>query len=310
LYSKIAVGVVALAASMAIAAPVSAQTTSLTLSFDHVVLDTEATGDAQVVSDATAPLKLTVAIDSDTGDFTVNPTGFSAPAYTFTSPVAGSATIALAGPGAGNIDFSTGAVTLTGEFLATIDLGSDGSCVVDTGPQTLSTANTQPLAGKAFPLQPSGLTAGTVALGVGWSTLPASSAGPACPLINPAVDTPGGIWISRGISPEPITATLKPPRLNLSIAKPAGVRPGARAVVAATLANTGGADLKPVKVCLAARAPLAPTRRCLTVKDPAGGSRHNLVFTLSTTRSTGGKHQLTLSARGATPRTTTLAVAR
>ncbi len=306
MHRKLTVAVALVVTPLAFAAPALAQTAPSTLSFDHVVLDTPGTGDAQVVSPTTAPLTVTANLDPTTGDFTVDPSGFSAPTYTFTSPTPGSATIALASTASGTVDFSTGAVTLTGDFLATINLGSYGSCTIDTGPETLSTATTKPLAGVAFPAGATGLASGDGAFGVGWSTLPASTDGTACPLVNSVADGPGGIWISRGISPIATPTPGKAPKLALTVAKPAGVKVGKTATIKVTLANKGGADTKSVKVCVTDKKPLSPTSTCMTVKDPAAGSKHTLSVKLKTTKATAGSYKVTAKATGLAAKTVTL----
>jgi hypothetical protein len=304
MHPKLAVGGAALAAAMALAAPVpalaapaKADTTSpLTLSFDHVVLDTPGTGDAALVSDSTQPLTVTAEVDPTTGDFTIAPSDFHVPAYTFTEGGGGSVTVALKNAATGNIDDATGALTLNADFLTTLTSASYGSCVIDTGALTLSTATTQPLAGVAFPTGATGIVSGNGAFGSGWSTL-APGTGSACSLINQFVDGPGGIWVSRGIAPK---APAVAPKLSLTVSKPVTVKLHQTATIRVLLANTGGADTASVKVCLTAKAPLSPTRDCKTVAAPAADSTHALSFRLSTKKATAGKHQLKLTVAGKT----------
>jgi hypothetical protein len=306
MHPKLAVGGAVLAASVALAAPALADTTTpLTLSFDHVVLDTPGTGDAPLVSASTQPLTVTAEVDPTTGDFTIEPADFDVPAYTFTEGGGGSVTVALKDEATGNIDDATGALTLDADFLTTLTSATYGSCVIDTGALTLSTATTQPLAGVAFPAGPSGIVSGDGAFGTGWSTL-APGTGSACSLINQFVDGPGGIWVSRGIAPT-ASPTATAPKLSVKLTKPVTVKLHQTATVRVRLANTGAADPASVRVCLTAKAPLSPTRDCKTVAKPAADSTHVLSFRLSTTKAKAGNHQLKLTV-GTKTQTLTLKI--
>ncbi len=309
-----AVAVISAVTSLAVAAPALADTVTPTpLSFDNLVLDTPATGDAAVVSPSTGPLAVTADLDSTTGDFTIDPSTFSAPTFTFTEPVSGSLSLALASSASGNENFATGAVTLTGDFLATITIPSlGGACTIDTGTLNLSTATTAPLDGVAFPAGPTGLASGDGALGAGWSSL-APGTGPACPTIDSFADNgAGGIWVSRGVSPTASTSDAGPaaPKVSATAAKPAAVERGAHANVKVTVTNAGGADSKSVKVCLAAKAPLVASK-CQTVTDPGARVTKHLAFSVKVPATAKvGKHQLVLTATGVKAQTLTLTVSR
>jgi hypothetical protein len=301
-------------APLIITPPAQAAATPTPLSFDHLVLDTQVTGDADIVSDSTAPLMVTADIDPSSGDFTIDPSSFSAPTDTTSE---GSLTLALASQATGEINLSTGAVTLNGDFLATIDAPSlGGSCTIDTGPLTLSTTTTAPLPGVAFPAGLTGIQSGDGALGVGWTSL-APGTGPACLTIDSFIDSSaGGIWVSRGISPTGVTSSgpdagPAAAEIALKTTQPATVAAGATAKIKVTVTNRGGADSQTVTVCLAAKAPLSPLKACQTVRDPGAKSTHTLVFRVKSTRATQvGKHLLTLTTPGQRSQTLTLKVAR
>jgi hypothetical protein len=302
LHRKLAIGGATVAAFLAFAVPAAMADTTVpvTLSFNNVVLDTPATPDAQVVSPTTQPLTATADVDTTTGAFTIQPSAFSVPTYNFTSPVTGSASLALNGPATGTVDFATGAVTMNADILATISITGDGSCTIDTGALTLSTATTEPLAGEDFPAGTTGVASGNGAFGAGWSSLPAGT-GPACTLVDAAVDNgSGGIWIAR----------VTPAKLAATVTKPKSVKVGKTASVDVALANTGGADTASVKVCLAAKSPLSPTSKCVTVAKPAAGSKHKLVFKINTKKAKAGTYKLTLTATGLKTQTTTLKVTK
>jgi hypothetical protein len=294
----------AMAASLAFTASASAQT-PVTLSFNHVVLNTPATPDAQIVTPSSQPLTMAADVNPD-GSFTVQPPDFHAPTYTTTSPVDASVTVSLADPATGSMDATTGALSMTADFLATLTVPNYGSCTVDTGDLTLTTATTQPLAGQRFPATPTGISSGAGAFGVGWSTLPPGT-GSICSEIDSYVDGPGGIWISRNITIAQAQA-LSAPKLTLKSTKPAAVRAGRTAVVKVTLANTGAADTKSVRVCLSVKPPLSPRSDCKTVATPKAKSTATLSFAVKTTGATAGTHLLILTATGLKRQTVALRI--
>jgi hypothetical protein len=292
-HRTLALGGAVLVATIAFAAPAMADTiTPIALSFNNVVLDTPATGDAALVSPSTQPLNVTADVDITTGAFTVAPSDFSAPTYTFTAPTPGTATVTLDGPATGAVDLATGALTLTADFQATITANDIGSCTIDTGPETLTTATTLPLPGLSFPVGVTGFITGDGAFGVGWSSLPAGT-GTVCALLNSAIDGPGGLYIAR----------TTPPELAVTLAGPKFVKVGTTATVAVTLANAGGADTSAVKVCLAARKPLSPTRRCVMVATQNANATTKVAFKLKTTKAKPGTYRLTVSTTGLAAKT-------
>lgn len=271
-------------------ASAGAATTTVPLQFDHVVLDTPATPKAQLVTPSTQPLVVAVNVDPTTGDFTVDPSGFTMPTYTFSSPVPGSVAISLKQPATGNVNFNTGAVTMNADLVANITITGEGSCQKDTGPLTLSTATTQPLPGKNFPAGATGVAGGAGAFGAGWTSL-APGTGPACGVVDGATNGQGGFWVSRHISPVPpaVTASAKAPKRT---------KPGKTAKVTVTVKNTGGDDSNPVKACLADPKPLSPRSQCQTVRSLAQGASKTLTFKVRTNKHKKGRYALKLKVTG------------
>ena len=281
-------GIVA-GACLGAAAPAGAVPVSL--QFDHVVLDTPATPKAQVVKPGGQPLVVQSDVDPSTGNFTVQPSGFTMPAYTFTSPAPGSATVSLKSPATGNVNFATGALTLNADLIATITIQGYGSCTKDTGPLTLSTATTAPLPGQNFPAGATGVATGNGAFGAGWSTL-APGTGAACSLIDGATAGKGGFWISRGISPVPAT-------LGLSTGKLKANKPGSTSSVKVSVTAKGNNDTSPVKVCLVAAKGLSPKSKCQTISSLTMGKAKTLTFKVkSAKKDKKGNYALKLTASG------------
>ena len=310
---RIAVGAAAVAATMAVAAtPAIAATVPIQLSFDHLTLVTPATGAQGVVTPTTQPVTATANVDPTSGAFTIDPSTFTVPTYNFTSPVPGSVSLSLANTASGTANFTTGALTMTADILATITVPSlGGACTIDTGPLTLSTATTKPYPGQDFPAGPTGAASGDGAFGVGWTSLPAGT-GPSCATIDSLIDNgAGGIWISRGIDPTASsTTTATAPKVAVSVTKPASVKAGKAAKVKVTVKNTGAADTKSVKVCLTAKSPLKASG-CQTVTKPAAGASKTLSFTVKTTAATkAGKHVLKITATGLKAKSVAVTVTR
>jgi hypothetical protein len=294
LHRKLLVAGVVAVASLGIAAPAFAQT-MVPLTFNHLVLDTPVTGNAQIVSPTTQPLTVDADVDLTTGAFTVQPSGLTVPSYSFTSPVNGSITLALNGPATGTVDFATGALTLNADFTADITLTGAGNCVKDTGPLSLSTAATKPIPGQAFPAGATGATTGDGAFGASWTTL-APGTGSACAVVDSAVDGPGGIWVSRGINP-PGTAAAAP-KLAISSSKVSSVKSGGSATVTVVVANSGGADSKAVKVCVASPKPLSPKSSCKTISSFGASAKKTETFKVKTKKGKTGSYKLALSVSG------------
>lgn len=299
MHRRTLIGAVAACACVAAALPAaaSAQTVAVPLSFNHLVLDTQATGDAQVVTPSTQPATATAELDPSTNAFTVSPSDFSAPTYTFTSPASGSITLSLADTASGQLTSKTGGLTLTGKFQAVIDVPSlGGECTIVTPQLTLSTSTTKPLDGQdfpagtgSFPKNDAGYETGAGAFGAGWSTLPAGT-GPSCSTIDAFIDGPGGIWVSRNISPIPANLTL-------TAKAPKSVKAGKKAPVIVEVSNTGGNPATGVKVCVKAPKPLkAP--KCQSISTLAPGASKTLTFKVSTDKKKHGTYTLKVTASG------------
>ena len=284
-------GIVA-GACLGAAGPAAAQTITVPLQFDHVVLDTPATPNAQIVKPGGQPLVVQAQVDPSNGQFTVQPSGFSMPAYSFTSPAPGTATISLKNPATGTADFANGALIMNADLLATINIQGYGSCTKDTGPITLSTSTTAPLPGQNFPAGANGITTGNGAFGYGWSNL-APGTGPACSLIDGATAGKGGFWVSRGISPVP-------PALGLGYGKLKPSKRGSTTVVKVTVKGKGNNDANPVKVCLVAanKKALSVKTKCQTVSSLALGQSKTFSFRVKSNKKdlTGKKHGYTVKA--------------
>ena len=265
--------------------------TTVPLQFNHVVLDTPATPNAQIVTPSTQPLTVNADVNLSTGQFTVQPSDFTMPAYNFTSPAPGSATISLKNPASGQV-FPDGSLTLNADLLATINIQGYGSCTKDTGPITLSTSTTQPLQGVKFaPAGPTAVATGTGAFGYGWSTL-APGTGPACSLIDGATAGKGGFWVSRNISPVP-------PALALSTSKLKENKPGTTTAMKVTVKVKNNNDANPVKVCLVAAKGLSPKSKCQTISSLTMGKNTTLTFKVKSAKTDKkGKYALKLTASG------------
>jgi hypothetical protein len=295
----------AIATGVALVAAAPASATPVALNFDHVVLDTEATPNGEVVSPSTQPLKVNADVDPATGDFTVQPADFDFPEYPFNAGgVQGTIDIFLHDPASGHANFATGRLSFTGKFDAKITVNGLGDCTKTVGPITLTTETKKPLPGQPFPPGPNGPVTGDGAFGVGWDHLdPGTGAG--CGIIDQFTSGEGGIWVSRGISPGT-------PKLALTVRKPKGVRSGRKAIVKARVSNTGKGDAKAVRVCLRAPKPLAPRKRCRGVGELAAGKSRTVRFKVRTRKDRPGKYTLHLKASGegtnAARATTTLRV--
>jgi hypothetical protein len=270
------------------AAPAGAAPVALT--FDHVVLDTQATPNGEVVSPSTDPLKVNADVDPTTGDFTVQPADFDFPEYSFSTPVQGTIDIFLKDPGTGHADFATGKLSFTGTFQAKVTVTGIGDCTKTVGPITLTTETTDPLPGQPFPAGPTGPITGDGAFGVGWPSLDPGT-GPGCGLIDSFTSGEGGIWISRGISP----SAYNPPtgaKLRLRLGHPKAVKAGRKRRVRAKVTNSGDSAATKVKVCLRAPKPLAPRRRCRNVGRVAAGKSKRVTFRVKTRKRKPGTYTL------------------
>jgi CARDB len=282
-----------LALALALLATSAAHASPVTLTFDHVVLDTPATPKLEVVTSA-APMSVAANLDQASGDFTIAPADFHFPAYTLTTPVRGTANLSLAGPASGHVDFASGLVTLTGRLAAKVTVPILGSCTITTMPLTLSTASTSPLAGRLFPTGPAGLATGPGALAGSWSSLPAGS-GSACGAVGSALGGAGGVWLSKGIAPGVVLTGA--PSLRLTVAKPRRAKAGRKVTVPVQVANTGALDATAVAVCVKAPRRLGG-KTCKGIGMLAAGASRNVRFAFRTRKGAAATYALKFTAAG------------
>ena len=270
----------------------AAQTIPVPLSFNNAVLTTPGFKDVVVVSPKTPPITAIAQLDESTGAFTINPSDFHFPPHSFSSPVPGTVQVALNAPAKGQFNPATGFLTVTADYLATINLSGIGSCVADTGQQTYTTSNTTVYPGVPFPATASGPVTGPGAFTGGWPNV--SSSGAACPLLSSSLNGPGGLWISKNISP---------PSVNLVLAaspKKAKASVGKSTVIKVTVRDTGKLAAHGVKVCTTApkRVHVAGAK-CRTIAALGAGARKTIKFTLKGTKAGKSKVKFSASATGA-----------
>jgi hypothetical protein len=294
LHRKLIATAIAAGAALVAAAPAGAVPVALT--YDHVVLDTPATPNAEVVSASTQPLKVNADVDLATGNFTVQPADFDFPEYSFSTPVNGTIDIFLHDPASGTINFTTGQVKFTGTFDAKITVTGIGDCTKTVGPIDLTTETQKPLPGTPFPPGPTGAATGNGAFGAGWDTL-APGTGPGCGIIDSFTTGEGGIWVSRGIDPKTYTNPAAP-KLGLKAKKPKGVKAGRKRVVKATVSNSGSGDATKVKVCMRTEKGLNPRKRCRKVGTLAAGKSKTVKIKLKSHKRKTGRFTLNWKATG------------
>jgi hypothetical protein len=292
---KLIATAIASAAALVAAAPASA--TIVPLTYDHVVLDTPATPNGEVVSSSTPPLKVNADVNLATGDFTVQPPDFDFPEYSFSTPVNGTIDIFLHEPATGKVNFGTGQLAFTGIFDAKITVTGVGDCTKTVGPITLTTETQEPLPGTPFPPGASGPVSGPGAFGAGWETLNPGT-GPGCGIIDSFTTGKGGIWISRGIDPKTYTAPGAP-ELSLSAKKPKAVKAGRKRIVRAVVSNTGEGDATKVKVCLRTQKGLSPRNRCRNVGTLAAGKSKTVKIKVKSHKGKTGRFNLKWKATAA-----------
>jgi hypothetical protein len=229
--------------SLAIAAPAVAQTIPVPLSFNYAVLNTPGLHNQETVSPNGPPITATAQVDPNTGTFTIAPADLNFPTYSFTSPVPGNLQVSLKNPATGGFNPATGALTMSADFVATINLNGLGSCTADSGTQTYSTSNSTVYPGVAFPKTATGAETGPGAITGGWPNV--TSSGPACGIVASYLDGPGGIWISKNV---PIPA----PALAISAPKKSSAKVGKSTTVSVTVSDTGTLGATKVTVCAAA----------------------------------------------------------
>ena len=260
-----------------------------TLTFHNVVLNTFALGGVAVVKPSGTPLTVGVNVTPTSptaADYTI--TSWSFPTYSFTSPAPGTINVGYntGQPADGTVNFATGAVTMSVDLQAAISITGIGSCTVDTGQLSLSTANTQPLLGQAFPPGASGVTSGDGAFGTGWSSLPAPT-GSACPVVSADLAGVGGIWIS---------GVVTPPLIKVTHSKIKRLKAHKSESIKVTLANSGNDGSGQEKVCLKVPKGLKGSS-CKTVANVAGGKSSVVKFKVKATKKKTKKYTLKLTVR-------------
>ncbi len=285
---------VAAGVPLAAAGPASAGIPE-TLTLHNVVLNTFALGGVAVVKPAGPPLTVNVNVtptSPTTAVYTV--TGWTFPTYSFNSPAPGTITVnpSPGPPPDGTVNFATGAVTMSIDLQADITITGIGSCTVDTGQLGLSTANTQPLLGQAFPPGASGVTSGDGAFGTGWNSLPAPT-GSACPVVSADLAGVGGIWISGDVTP---------PLIKVTHSKIKRLKAHKTESIKVTLANSGNDSSGQEKVCLKVPKGLKGSS-CKAVANVAGGKSSVVKFKVKATKKKTKKYTLKLTV---TPSATAL----
>lgn len=263
--------------SLAVAVPAaSAQTINVPLSFNYAVLTTPGLHDEQVVSPNGSPITATAQFNEDTGTFTIAPSNFSFPTYSFTTPAPGTLSVALNGPATGGFNPATGGLTMSADFVATITINGLGSCTADSGTQTYSTSLSTVYPGVPFPKTATGPVTGPGAITGGWQNV--TSSGPACGIVASYLNGPGGLWISKNV---PIPA----PQLSASAPKKASAKVGKPKTVGVTVSNTGTLQATTVSVCVTApkKAGLKGSK-CKQIASLAQGAQQVVKFTFK------GKH--------------------
>jgi hypothetical protein len=272
-------------------------TTPLHFTFNWAVIGTPA-GALAAVNPNTAQLSAYACVNSTPGDphagqFTIAPADLSIPAATFKiSGVTGTVQAALSAPAVGQLDPATGAMGMTADFTATLNVPVlNGFCTVDTGPQTYSTENANLFGGKRFPASAdgSGFVTGAGAIAGGWSSLQ-SQTGSACALLSQALSS-GSFWISRDIAP-PATLAAK------AVSASTKLKAGKSVKVKVTVTNSGVGPAQTVSVCVKVPGALkVKGGKCHTVAMIAAPGSTTVTFTLSAS-STAKSHsyKITFSA--------------
>jgi hypothetical protein len=196
---------------------------------------------------------------------------------------------------------------MTADLLATVtptNGGSAAACTVDTGPLSFTTAATKPLEGFDFPAGSlASFATGAGAFGVSWSSLPAGTPSSNCGLVDAALGGPGGLWISRNISPAQATPPPPPaaPVAGIKVAKLKTLKAGHRETVKVTVTNTGGSTATPtgtLKACLTAPKQFKPKRSCRTISSLAAGKFRQVNFGIKAPRKAHGTYKLKLAVTG------------
>jgi hypothetical protein len=304
LVAALAAGAVSLigGASSANAAACGYPFTCIPLSFNNAVLDVPGAHNSVVISPSTTPLTTTATISAPPSGtvqaFTIDPADFHFPVFNFTSPAPGSISAHLNGAANGTFDAATGKVDLTADIVADITvLGNP--CAVDAGPLAFSTDNPgPPLAGTRFPAGAAGVVTGAGAFVASWPTLP-DGVGSGCSIVNGLTKGPGGLWISRNITPTfgggggGGNATL-----TLDVTGKKKVDAGKKAKLDAEVKNTGTSDATNVSVCVKVKKPLKAKKKCQDYGTLAGGASSSKKFKIKTKKNDPGKFKAKFTASG------------
>jgi hypothetical protein len=273
-------------ASLAVAAPAGAQVSPVPLSFNNAVLTTPGFKDVVLVSPKTQPITATAQFDSSTGTFTIAAADFNFPKYSFTTPVPGSLQASLNGPASGQFNPATGALTMTADLQTTINLNGIGTCTADPGSQTYSTSNSVVYPGVAFPKAVTGPVTGPGAFTGGWPSITAT--GTACSLVASSLNGPGGLWISKNVSP---------PALSVAASRTATDKVGKSTTINVTIQDTGNVAATGVSVCTTApRSAHVTAAKCRTIGTLPGQAKKTLKFKFTGTAP--GKFVVKFTAAG------------
>lgn len=283
----LALGGAVACACLATAGPASAQV-PVTLTFHNAVMDLPSLGAVDIVKPSGTPLTATADVtptSTTAATFTISPSDWSFPTYSFTTPAPGTINVNLKNSATGTVNFANGAVTMNADLLADVTLTGIGSCTVDTGSLNFATTNTQPLVGVDFPAGETGVTTGNGALGAKWSAL-ASETGSACSVLSSYLAGAGGLWISGNITPPVVAVTMR---------KLKTVKAGKTETLNIRLFNSGGAPSGAIKLCLKAPKGVKGSS-CKTVSNVAGGQSSAVTFKVKPTTKKSKTYKLQLTA--------------
>jgi hypothetical protein len=237
------VGVGALAAAGAVAAPTHAAPQFQEWAFDNGVfnLGRENAVFAEPSGDPLDSLLVDGFWDPVTSAFTVDRRVWLFPFPNATPPPPGVLEVEdmelnadIAG---GNFNIGTGQMTFTASLTAQLQL--DGNeCQVTINQASFSTDGTAPFAGMRFPPN---TPSGNGAVVASFNNLP-NGDGPGCSVVNPLLRGAGGIWLSHGIAPPPILYLSVKPQTRR-------IRAGRTARFTVTAQNAGGAVIGNARVC-------------------------------------------------------------
>jgi hypothetical protein len=305
LVAALAAGAVSLigGASSASAAACTYPQACVPLSFNNAVLDVPGAHNSVVISPSTTPLTTTATLTPPIGGnpqtFTIDPADFHFPTFNFTSPAPGSITAHLNGAATGQFDATNGKVDLTADVVADITvLGQP--CAVDAGPLNFSTDNPgPPLPGTRFPAGAAGVLTGPGAFVASWPTLPDGTGG-GCGIVNGLTKGPGGLWISRDITPTfgggggggnaTLSLKLDPKKQTVTAGKTAKIK--------AEVSNTGTAEATNVSVCVKVKKPLKAKKKCQDYGTLAAGAKASKKFKIKTSKKDPGKFKAKFTASG------------